>query len=905
MAEDSARQDIKALNGEKKDTELQMFQKQIEFVLAAAKINIDIIDSNFNVRYIDPYWKSRYGEPRNKKCYEYFMGRSDVCPACGIVEALKTKKKIVAEEILVKEGNRPIEVTTIPFQDEKGEWLVAEVNVDISERKAAEQEIEHLASFPKLNPSPVIEIDASGNFTFCNYATFKTLEKLGLKKDAKIFLPQDIDKIMERLKSKKLNETLYREVKVKGKVFGENIYLTPKFNGIRIYAVDISGYKQIEETLRQSELRYRTLAESAHDFIFIIDKDGRIRYVNKATAKSVNYKPNEIIGKHINDIFPKSEFKRQAQSLKKAFNNGMPVYAEDIMRISNQKIWLSTWLAPLKNEYGEVSAVMGVSRDITRHKLMEAALKEAHDELEYRVEERTAKLRVANERLLSEMAKRKKTEKKLIESEKEYRYLVEHANSIILRMNTSGKITFFNEFAQKFFGYSKAEIMGKNISGKIVPVGDHAGNDIDVMMKNIKKRPDAFLTNETENVCRDGTRAWISWTNKGVYDKKGRLKELICIGNDITERKKAEDALRYTNELLERIFATTYFLIAYLDTKFNFIRVNNAYAMQENQKPEYFIGKNHFGLYPGRENEVIFKRVVESGKAYTAYAKAFKYTTHPERGITYWDWNLHPVKDMSGKVEGLLLCLVNVTETKLNEERLLKTQKELADAKRLSDIGKLAATIAHELRNPLAAIRTAAYNIKKKSQNPSLDSHIVNIEKKVLESDQIINNLLFYSHIKMPQFEKTDICDALNDCVVNARGRFPEYKVEIRKMYKRSKKNIIEADPVQARELFNNILSNAYESLPGKKGTIEINVGNEEDECLIISFKDSGCGINPEDLTKISEPFFTTKPKGTGLGLVVCYQIAGLHNGKIDIASKAGKGTTVTVTLPVSQQLGR
>ena len=904
MADNNVKQNIKALNDEQKDVELQMFQKQVEFVLAAAKINIDIINSKFNIRYIDPYWKRIYGEPCNKKCYEYFMGRSEVCPGCGIVEALKTKKKIVAEEVLVKEGNRPIEVTTVPFQDENGEWLVAEVNVDISERKAAEQEIEHLASFPKLNPGPIIEMTPSGNFTFCNYATFKTLEKLGLKKETKIFLPKDIDKIMERLKSKK-DESFYREVKIKGKVFGESIYLTSKFNTIRIYAVDISEYKQIEATLRQSELRYRTLAESAHDFIFIIDKDGYIRYTNKVTAKSVNYKPSEIIGKHINEIFPKREFKRQLQSLKKVFNSGMPVYAEDGMRISNRKIWLSTWLAPLKNEYGEVSAVMGISRDITRHRLMEAKLKEAHNELEHKVEERTAKLRVANERLLSEIAKRKKAEKKLMESEKEYRYLVEHANSIILRMDTNGKITFFNEFAQKFFGYSKAEIIGKNVIGKIVPMEDRAVNNFDVMIKNIKKKPEMFLTNETENICHNGKRVWISWTNKGVYNKRGHLNELICIGNDITERKKTEEALQDTNELLERIFTTTYFLIAYLDTKFNFIRVNNAYAIQENQNPEYFVGKNHFELYPNKENEAIFKRVVESGKAYTAYAKPFKYINHSERGITYWDWNLQPVKDISGKVEGLLLCLVNVTETKLNEERLLKTQKELADVKRLSDIGKLAATVAHELRNPLAAIRTAAYNVKRKSQNPSLDSHLVNIEKKVLESDQIINNLLFYSRIKMPQFEKTDICDILNDCIVNARARFPEYKVAIRKIYKRSKKNIIDADPVQAGELFNNILNNAYESLPNKKGAIEISIDNEEDKYLIISFKDSGHGINPEDLIKISEPFFTTKPKGTGLGLVVCYQIAGLHNGKIDVASKSNKGTTVTVTLPVSQQLGR
>jgi len=130
---------LAAKQAERQAEEIRTLKQQMEFVLGATKTGLDIIDSEFNIRYIDPEWAKVYGDPTGKKCFEYFMGRSRVCPHCGIPTALKTKAATVTEEILVNEGNRPIRVTTIPFQNEKGEWLVAEVNVDISEHRRAEE----------------------------------------------------------------------------------------------------------------------------------------------------------------------------------------------------------------------------------------------------------------------------------------------------------------------------------------------------------------------------------------------------------------------------------------------------------------------------------------------------------------------------------------------------------------------------------------------------------------------------------------------------------------------------------------------------------------------------------------------------------------------------------------------
>lgn len=382
------------------------------------------------------------------------------------------------------------------------------------------------------------------------------------------------------------------------------------------------------------------------------------------------------------------------------------------------------------------------------------------------------------------------------------------------------------------------------------------------------------------------------------------VESLTPIIGDGLHKFNIEEKIQRSNELLMRIFDSTHFGVAYLDTDFNFIRVNQAYAQLDRQQTtDNFIGKNHFELYPDEENEAIFKKVVETGKPYSAYAKPFVYPKNPERGTTYWDLSLQPVKDNSGEVEGVVLCLVDVTERKRAEEELTKTQKELSETKRLSDIGMLAATIAHELRNPLGVIRIAAYNIKRKAQNPLLDSHLANIEKKIAECDQIINNLLFYSRIRSPAYEYVQIYDVINECIDSQRKRFGKIKVSIAKKTDFLKRTFIEADPLQMRELFDNILSNAFEAIAEKKGKIEVKSRIDAKEGNIeIAVSDNGAGIEKSDLKRIFEPFFTTKSRGTGLGLSVCYHIVNLHSGKIDVESAKEIGTTFTVTLPLKRK---
>ena len=190
-------------------------------------------------------------------------------------------------------------------------------------------------------------------------------------------------------------------------------------------------------------------------------------------------------------------------------------------------------------------------------------------------------------------------------------------------------------------------------------------------------RGEISINEEVEIESFDGKRKIILNSAVPILDERQGIQGAIVVNQDITERKRAEQVLIDTNELLERYFSSIDTLIAYMDRDFNFIRVNEAYARSAGHPPEFFIGKKHFELYPHEENQAIFQEVVESGEPFSVIAKPFEYPEYPERGVTYWNWGLQPVKRPDGSVQGVVLSLVDVTERKRAEDQLERRNQEL------------------------------------------------------------------------------------------------------------------------------------------------------------------------------------------------------------------------------------
>ena len=201
---------------------------------------------------------------------------------------------------------------------------------------------------------------------------------------------------------------------------------------------------------------------------------------------------------------------------------------------------------------------------------------------------------------------------------------------------------------------------------------------------------------------------------------------------DVTERRAAEDELAREKNLLQVIMENTEAGLVYLDPEFNFVKVNSAYARQSRTSVEKLIGRNHFVLYPNDENEIIFKQVRDTGKPRVFQDKPFTYPDQPERGITYWDWTLTPVKDSLDKVQGLVLSLVETTNRKKLEQYLADSRSELEARvkERTVELEKLNLALNAEIKQHRQA----------KDKVSAIAASLRNLIQSIVDGALIINN---------------------------------------------------------------------------------------------------------------------------------------------------------------------
>lgn len=554
-----------------------------------------------------------------------------------------------------------------------------------------------------------------------------------------------------------------------------------------------------------------------------------------------------------------------------------------------------------------ISALIGVlTRRMELHRIM---IENAKRDLEKKVAERTEDLKQAN--------------LQLAESADRFKIVSKATNDIIWDWNLRTDDLRWNEGMQTAFGY-RPEQIEPTIDSWYNRIHQDDRDRVVTGIHEAINSGKAVWSAEYRFRRSDGSYAHIFDRGYVIYDVSGKAVRMVGAMLDMSERKKAENDLRRSEYEKAMILDSASEIIAYHDNDHNIQWANNAYLKSTGLSIEQIKGRKCYsawGLDRACDNCPV-TAAIASGKAERRELTPENQPHWPaDQGS--WMAAAAPVKDASGNIIGAIEIAHNITEQKKAEAELQKYRdhledlvsirtaelekvtKEREEEKNLAAIGALASAVAHRLRTPLGAIRLAAFNIRAKLHDSKLERHFDNIEKKIAETDDIIKNLLFYTtSTGRPIYENIDIHDMLEDSAGEVSRRFALNKISVARKYGAARHLYLEGDAAQLKEVFMNILTNSYEAIADKPGNIEI--GTEEVEGgLKIYIRDDGPGIDREYMRQVGQPFFSTKTSGTGIGLAICSKIVRLHDGSIDIDSEKGKGTTVSITLPVTRGGGK
>jgi PAS domain S-box-containing protein len=385
---------------------------------------------------------------------------------------------------------------------------------------------------------------------------------------------------------------------------------------------------EADAALRESEERYRSLFEGAEDHIFVMDKDFRYVMVNPSAFKAGGFTLEDVVGKGPREVFPEdSEF--YLSRYRRTFETGKPVYFERELRLPDAAHWFSVKLSPIKDTEGRTIALTGISRDITEHK---------------------------------------RAEKMLRESEERFRLVFEKAGVGMLTMNPAGRILQANPRLCALLGYTEAELLEMTLLDITYPADtEESVRQISEVQSGRRPRVDL----DKRYVRKDGTTIWAHTTGVWLSDSEGKPFLGIGMIMDITERKKAEEALKESEEKYRNLFENARDAIVTFDPKGNITNANKA-VDEYGFEREHFIGKSLFNYviegHKARATE-DFKKLI-SGRS----VRGEMDVTTPKGTFTV-EYSDNPI--MHGRdVVGIQAILTDITERKRAESALRESEQK-------------------------------------------------------------------------------------------------------------------------------------------------------------------------------------------------------------------------------------
>jgi PAS domain S-box-containing protein len=615
-------------------------------------------------------------------------------------------------------------------------------------------------------------------------------------------------------------------------------------------------FEEIRQSFISDDEKLNSLLGNINDGFVLADLEGRVLYANKKFGEMVGYSTDDLITTKIADLFPKDRQEITARIFERLRKGETVRIGENtvLKRTDGKTVPVQVIATPV--DFFGRKAVQGIFRDISQHK---------------------------------------DTEKKLEVLEKNFADILSKSTDTFYRTNLAGEIAWITPDIRRLTGYIADEVIGKKMADFYA--------DPSVMGELIKQ------LNENDGVVedfqvrikkKDGASIWVSTNASYFYDDSGEVIGIEGVARDITGKRSVEEALRRSEEqyrvLIENIQEGV-FLIQ--DEKVLF--VNDQMANMIGYTVEEIRGKNFTSFIAPEDVPMVAER----------------YRMRHAGAETPSEYDYHMLhKD--GKTRIVVNMVVSITTfkgrqatagtiTNITDKR--KLEIELTRRQKLESVGLLAGGIAHDFNNLLTSILGGLSLVKiGRAQEGDVEGEQI-LEESInatRRAKELTRQLLTFAKGGKPVKQVIDFKTLLTESVRFAlRGSDSTYKLSITDDLRNA-----EADEGQMNQVINNLVINADQSMP-EGGVIDVvayNITLKSDsgiplpagEYVCFGISDSGVGIPEEFLEKIFDPYFTSKQKGSGLGLATTYSIVRNHDGLVTVDSELGKGSAFKVFLPAS-----
>ncbi len=624
---------------------------------------------------------------------------------------------------------------------------------------------------------------------------------------------------------------------------------------------DISERKQAEIALRNSENMLQAIIDTEPECVKLLDAEARLLMMNRAGLAMLQVDDLEQVkGQCVCPMIVHEHWDPFMDLTRRVFRGESGTLAFEMVGAKGRPLWLETHAVPFRNETGEIVALLGITRDISQ---------------------------------------RRQAEEALIQSRERFRALYDETPIMLHSIDRNGVLVDVNQHWLTTMGYARDEVLGRKV------VEFYTQTSRQYALEEVQP---AFFR---DGICADiplqfvkkgGEVIDVLLSASGERDAAGLVIRSRAVIQDITERKRAEEAIRQSEQLIRSIIDTVDEGFILVDREFRILSANRAYCRLHGTTEAEVIGRHCHEVSHGQPRpcfesgeQCAIHQVFRTGRAHTTihtHKDAHGNTRHIEsRGF--------PLVDATGQVTSAIEVIHDVTDRYLLEAEQLKAQK-------MEAIGTLAGGIAHDFNNLLQGVFGYLSLAKLMIDNRDDTLRALDQAESALTlSKQLAMQLLTFAKGGKPVKEPIPLQGVIENSVRFAlSGSRCEGHLDFGHDLR-----LVEADEGQIGQVMQNIVLNAAQAMP-QGGRIEITASNitlpHQDlapelppgEYVAVVISDNGPGIAPSNLAKIFDPYFTTKERGSGLGLATSYSIVKNHGGLLTVTSELGRGTSFSLYLP-------